>query len=89
MGSILAQSLTTQSIWIARLLPTQSSDLVARRPYDVQAIYQQKLFSLEESRDCFEAIKSELIRFPSLNLELLRNRVEQFIKHFENTLERE
>jgi hypothetical protein len=54
---------------------------------DVQAMYKQKLFSLEDLRNCFEEIESELIRFPSLNPKLLRNKVEQFIEHFENTSE--
>lgn len=54
---------------------------------DVQAMYEQKLFSLEELRDCFEAIASELIRCPSLNPDLLRNRVEQFIERCESTSE--
>jgi hypothetical protein len=56
---------------------------------DVQAMYDQKLFSLEKLRDCFEAISSELIRFPSLNPEILRNRVEKFIEHCESISERE
>lgn len=56
---------------------------------DVQAMYKQKLFSLEELRGCFEAIEPELIRFPSLNPALLRNRVEQFIQHCESTSERD
>ena len=56
---------------------------------DVQAMYEQKLFSLEKLRDSFEAIASELIRFPSLNPEILRNRLEKFIEHCESTSERE
>jgi hypothetical protein len=55
---------------------------------DVQAMYEQKLFSLEKLRDCFKAIESESIRFPSLNPELLRNRIEQFIERCESTSER-
>ena len=55
---------------------------------DVQAMYEQKLFSLEKLRDCFKAIESELIRFPSLNPEILRNRIEQFIERCESTSER-
>jgi hypothetical protein len=51
-------------------------------------MYEQKLFSLEKLRDCFKAIESELIRFPSLNPELLRNRIEQFIERCESTSER-
>ena len=56
---------------------------------DVQAMYEQKLFSLEKLRDCFEAITSELIRFPSLNPEILRNRIKKFIEYCESTSERE
>jgi hypothetical protein len=51
---------------------------------DVQAMYKQKLFTLEDLRCGFEAIESELIRFPSLDPELLRNKVEQFIDRCEN-----
>ncbi len=47
---------------------------------DVQSMYDQKLFSVEKLGDCFEAIESELIRFPSINPELLKNKVAQFIK---------
>jgi hypothetical protein len=54
---------------------------------DVQAMYEQKLFSLEELRHCFEAIEPELIRYPSLNPKLLRNKIEKFIEHCESTLE--
>jgi hypothetical protein len=50
---------------------------------DVQAMYEQKLFSLKELRDSFEAIAPELIRFPSLNPDLLSARVEEFIQRFE------
>jgi len=56
---------------------------------DVLAMYEQKLFSLEKLRDCFEAIAPELIRFPSLNPEILRNRIKKFIEHCESTSERE
>ncbi|NJK66457.1 MAG: hypothetical protein HC941_07885 [Microcoleus sp. SU_5_3] len=55
---------------------------------DVRAMYEHKLFSLEKLRDHFEAIESELIRFPSLNPELLRNRIEQFIERCESTSKR-
>ena len=51
---------------------------------DIEAMYEQKLFSLTNLRDCFEAIAPELIRFPSLNPDVLRSRVENFIGHFEN-----
>ena len=40
---------------------------------DVQAMYEKKLFSLEKLSNGFEAIEPELIRFPSLNPDLLRN----------------
>jgi hypothetical protein len=56
---------------------------------DVQAMYDQKLFSLEKLGECFEAIEAELIRFPSLNPELLRNKVAQFIAYCESATERE
>ena len=47
---------------------------------DVRAMYTQGLFSVEGLRDCFEAIAPELIRFPSLNPEILKNRVNAFIE---------
>jgi hypothetical protein len=50
-------------------------------------MYEQKLFSLRELRDCFEAIAPELIRCPSLDPDVLRSRVENFIKSFENNPE--
>ena len=50
---------------------------------DVQAMYEQKLFRLEELRDSFEAIAPELIRFPALNPDALRSRVENFIERSE------
>jgi len=46
-------------------------------------MYERKSFSLHELRNGFEAIEPELIRFPSLNRDLLRSRVEKFIKHCE------
>uniref|UniRef100_B8HR99 DUF6036 domain-containing protein n=1 Tax=Cyanothece sp. (strain PCC 7425 / ATCC 29141) TaxID=395961 RepID=B8HR99_CYAP4 len=46
---------------------------------DVQAMYEQKLFSLNELRSCFEAILPELIRYPSLDPSVLRSKVENFI----------
>lgn len=49
---------------------------------DVQAMYEQKLFSLRMLRDSFEAIAPELIRFPSLNPDVLSSRVENFIERF-------
>jgi hypothetical protein len=51
---------------------------------DIEAMYSHKLFSLGNLRDCFEAIAPELIRFPSLNPDVLRSRVENFIKRFED-----
>ncbi|MEG3899369.1 MULTISPECIES: DUF6036 family nucleotidyltransferase [unclassified Microcoleus] len=56
---------------------------------DVQAMYEQKLFSLEELHDNFEAIAPELIRFPSLNPDVLRSKVENFIERFEGNSEEE
>lgn len=54
---------------------------------DVQAMYEQKLLSLRELRDCFEAIAPELIRFPSLDTDVLRSKVEKFIERFEGNPE--
>jgi hypothetical protein len=54
---------------------------------DVQAMYAQKLFSLEELRHCFDEIEPELIRYPSLNADLLRTKIEQFIEHCKSTSE--
>jgi hypothetical protein len=51
---------------------------------DVQAMYEQKLFSLTELRDSFEAIAPELIQFPSLNPDVLSSRVENFIERLES-----
>jgi hypothetical protein len=56
---------------------------------DVQAMYEQKLFSLRELRDGFEAITPDLIRFPSLDSDVLRERVENFMTRFENESESE
>jgi len=50
-------------------------------------MYEQKLFSLRELRDCFEAIAPELIRFPSLDTDVLRSKVENFIERFEGNPE--
>jgi hypothetical protein len=47
-----------------------------------------KLFTLEKLRDCFNAIESELIRFPALDPDLLRNKIEQFIARCENAPQR-
>ncbi|OBQ38388.1 MAG: hypothetical protein AN487_07685 [Anabaena sp. CRKS33] len=54
---------------------------------DVEAMYKQKLFSLNDLRNCFEAITPELIRFPSLNPDILKSRIEKFIERCENNLE--
>jgi ribulose bisphosphate carboxylase small subunit len=51
-----------------------------------KAMYEQRLFSLRELRDCLEAIVPELIRFPSLDPARLESRVENFIKHCESNL---
>lgn len=56
---------------------------------DVRAMYEQKLFSLEKLLDCFNRIESELIRFPALDPDLLRNRIEQFIERCESTSQEE
>lgn len=50
---------------------------------DVQAMYEQNLFSLRDLQECFEAIAPEFIRFPSLNPDVLRSRVENFIEQSE------
>ncbi len=47
---------------------------------DVEAMYARKLFSLTELRDNFNAIFPALIRFPALNPEVLKHRVEKFIE---------
>ncbi|WP_321572307.1 DUF6036 family nucleotidyltransferase [Calothrix sp. PCC 6303] len=54
---------------------------------DVQAMYKQKLFDLEKLRECFEAIEPELIRFPALNPDVLKNRIEEFIQRCDSTSE--
>jgi hypothetical protein len=46
---------------------------------DVQAMYDQQLFSLAELRKGFEAIVPDLIRFPSLDSDVLRGKVEEFV----------
>jgi hypothetical protein len=51
---------------------------------DVRAMYEQKLFTLEKLRDCFNEIEPELIRFPALDPDLLRNKIEQFVDRCEN-----
>jgi len=47
---------------------------------DVRAMYAQRLFSLEDLCDCLRAIEPELIRFPALNPEALKSRVNNFIE---------
>lgn len=47
---------------------------------DVRAMYAQRLFSLEDLRNCLRAIEPELIRFPSLNPDTLKGRVDKFIE---------
>jgi hypothetical protein len=54
---------------------------------DVRAMYDRELFSLEKLLDCFNRIEAELIRFPSLDTDLLRNRIERFIERCESTSE--
>lgn len=51
---------------------------------DIEAMYAQKLFSLNQLQNSFEAIEPELIRFPSLNADLLRSKVEKFIERSED-----
>ncbi|MGL5033361.1 MAG: DUF6036 family nucleotidyltransferase [Microcystaceae cyanobacterium] len=51
---------------------------------DIEAMYAHKLFSLSELLDCFEAIEPELIRFPSLTPNILKNKVENFIERSTN-----
>lgn len=56
---------------------------------DVIAMYEQRLFSLTDLRNCFEAIKPELIRFPSLSSDNLRQKIEGFIeKHKQDAEDR-
>lgn len=47
---------------------------------DVQAMYEQKLFSLQQLNDSFEAIAPDLIRFPALDPDALKRKVENFIR---------
>ncbi len=47
---------------------------------DVKAMYGQNLFLLQDLQDGFNAIESEMIRFPSLDPAILRTKVEQFIE---------
>nr|WP_228053206.1 DUF6036 family nucleotidyltransferase [Nodosilinea sp. LEGE 07298] len=54
---------------------------------DVQAMYSQGLFSLENLRNCFEAIELELIRFPSLDPDVLTSKVRTFIEQTESMWE--
>lgn len=50
---------------------------------DVLSMYDKQLFSLDNLSDSFEAIEPELIRFPSLDPDDLRRKVESFIEQFE------
>lgn len=50
---------------------------------DVQAMYNQQLFSLSDIRNGFDAIKPELIRFPSLDADELSAKVESLIRRCE------
>ena len=43
-------------------------------------MYDQNLFSLQDLQDGFNAIEPEIIRFPSLDSEILRTKVKQFIE---------
>jgi hypothetical protein len=52
-------------------------------------MYEHKLFSLNELGECFEAIAPELIRFPSLNPDVLRSRVENFMARFQDKPQQE
>ena len=54
---------------------------------DVQAMYKQRLFVLEDLRTGLEAIEPELIRFPALDVEVLNGRVDHFIELVERTRE--
>ncbi|MEO0350438.1 MAG: DUF6036 family nucleotidyltransferase [Cyanobacteria bacterium P01_A01_bin.15] len=47
---------------------------------DVRAMYREGLFSVGDLRTCFEAVEPELIRFPSLDPELLKERVNTFVE---------
>jgi hypothetical protein len=47
-------------------------------------MYEQKLFSLEELRNCYNAIEPELIRYPSLNPDILKSSIEEFIERCQN-----
>lgn len=50
---------------------------------DVHSMYEQGLFSLVNLRDCFGAIEPELIRFPSLDVDVLKGRIEHFTAQVE------
>ena len=52
---------------------------------DVQAMYEQQLFSVQTLRSGLEAIKPELIRFPSLDANELRVKVESLVKLLESS----
>jgi hypothetical protein len=48
---------------------------------DVQAMYDQKLFTLEDLSNGLAAISPELIRFPALKSDVLQRRVDAFMRH--------
>ena len=54
---------------------------------DVQSMYAQGLFSLDDLQTSFEAIEPELIRFPSLDADALRNKVITFIQQMKSAQE--
>jgi hypothetical protein len=47
---------------------------------DVQAMYEQALFTLEDLQTGLDSILPELIRFPSLKPDVLKSRVDHFIQ---------
>ncbi len=51
-----------------------------RDKLDVQSMYEQNLFSLKDLRNGLDAIEPELIRYPSLNPENLKQSVEIFLE---------
>jgi len=54
---------------------------------DAQAMYKQKLFSIDKLRECFAAIEPELLRFPAIDSRILRNRIEDLITQLEESKE--
>ena len=47
---------------------------------DIQAMYSQELFSLEDLRNCFEVIESDFIRFPAIEPDIIKGQINQFIE---------